>query len=579
MRAWILALSFLASMLVTASVRSQPSGCSAFSTETFNIYDETGRIAWRTPEMECVEYFHFTVSTPHGERHIRGIGDINVAALMPAGGVAAIESGARASAARFADLGDYKISDIIILITGVDAEPDTLVNPERDVWKHASALADAIGRRTSTEGVCPVRLFTINDTTSAEMEQIVAHELFHCVQFGSLSAAQNRGGASWWVEGSAMLFANHVFPDLAPVLRRERKFRNSIETQTPIHRMAYEALYPFLFYNEQAGIGGLLPLLRSMPTSAGDSHQIRALNAMMAPEQWLQFARDVDDGKIRYINGEQADFGDRVSGETWTIDRSKTVRRTLKPFVLSYGWTDYQCGLWGNSLQPAASNLSVRKHDDDRWLPWPAETDCREKGSERYRVAAIQTESANVGLALQADRRIACESCLGEESVIDMCLVGSWEQTGGGPWEWLKNTVRMPITRDNVGMVRVTMNDDGTMMTAPVNVDVQFTERDDGHISQGTYSGTIAPSAGRWSASGGRINACFDGGGQMQGTLIARGDDVVKSGPFSVPGYAGEEGSASYSCTDTTLRTEIPMSRGGILWYEFRRTTPRRRSS
>lgn len=578
MRTILLLMIAAISLLMTSSVRSQPSGCSAFSTEVFDIYDETGRLEWETPDMECVEYFDVTVSTPHGVRHIRGIGDINVDALLPSGGIAAIESGARASAARFADLGDYKISDVVILITGVDADPDDLVDAERGIWKHSSALADASGRRTSTEGICPIRMFTINDMTASEMEQAVAHELFHCVQFGSLRTDQNRAGVPWWVEGSAMMFTNHVFPDLAPVMRRERRFHRSIEEQVPIHRMAYEALYPFLFYDEQVGISGLLPLLRSMPASTSDSAQIAALNAMLSPEQWLDFAKAVEDRKIRYRNGEMVDFGDPVDGETWSITTTATHRRTLKPFVIMPGWADYECGLWDNRLTPRTANIAIKATDDPNWQAWPAETDCRDKGSERYRIIALSTQRSNVALSLRAERRIACERCLTGETVIDACMVGTWQQTGGGPLEWLSRMPGVPpISAPNMGQLRVSMRDDGTFTSQPVAINYDMTIPDEDGARHNTNRGQIAASAGRWSAQRGELRACFDSGGQSSTTAtVTYPDGLTGSGNIFGAGYGGTGGSVRYSCSGDSMETRVRMPRGGDMVYRFTRVSVRR---
>lgn len=580
MRLFVTITALLVSILIGSSALSQPeSGCSAFSTETFNIYDARGRIDWEVPDMECVEYFDISVSTPHGVRHIRGIGDINVGALMPLGGVAAIERGARASAARFGDLGDYKIPDVVILITPVDAQPDELFNPDSGVWKHASALADASGRRTSTEGLCPIRMFTINDLSSAEMEQTVAHELFHCVQFGSLSVAQNKNGVAWWVEGSAMLFTNHVFPELAPVMRRERRFRQSIEEQVPIHRMAYEALYPFLYYDEQVGIDGLLPLLRTMPATTDDGAQITALQNMMAPEQWLQFAQRVDDRKINYRNGELADFGEHVDGRVWTIDQTRTLSQTLKPFVLAYGWADYECGLWGNRLNPSETNIAVKPSTNDAWEKWPRQTDCRDKGSERYRMAALHTGGSNLNVTLRAERQAACTDCVVPRAEIDRCLIGTWEQTSGGPLEWMRTIPGMPasISTPDMGRIRMTFREDGTFTNEMIGVkyDMSIPDRDGARAAQSR--GSIAPSTGRWSSRGGVLNACFDSGGQSAiSTTVTYPDGRSGTASRANAGYAGISGSNSYRCSGDSLTNEYPMPRGGPMRFEFRRVSTRR---
>jgi hypothetical protein len=584
MRVLPLLPAILGICLLSASGQSQPEPrCDAAYLDGFDIVEGSGasrRVTWDTPEIECVEYFRFSVTTPGGSRIFRGIGDVNLADALRPGDISRIESGARRAADELASLGDYQIANVTILMSEVGSDPfsEEIMLPGGR-RKHAGAAAWTWVSDATPRGECPVTLFVMNRFDREDLQYTTAHEIFHCVQYASLRPQQMWSRALWWIEGSADLFAAMVVADKNASWDRAPEFRAAVEAQRPLYAMDYEAAVFFYWYYQHNGAAALMPFLRSMATSSSDSAQRSAIRTRLNDDAFIDFAKAFDDGQIRYPDGEALDFGAKIDGIRWAINTTSTQRATLKPFVIMPGWTDYQCGLWGNRISPDRVNLAVREEDSTDWNNWPAETDCRERGSIRYRTVAMHSGDTNAALSLRAERRIACENCLDEESVIDMCLVGSWEQTGGGPWEWLKDTVNMPITRDQVGRLRITLNDDGTLMVAPVNVDVQFTERYRGHISQGTFTGQIRPAAGRWSARENRIKACFDSGGAMQGTLIVRGDNNIKSGPFSAPGAAGEEGSARYSCTDATLRTEVSMPRGGTLWYEFRRITPRRPTS
>lgn len=565
-------LLFSTTVLFGVSAQSQPTGCSAASTYDFEIRDEEGRVTWAVPEMECVQFFDIVVNTPHGVRHIRGIGDVNAGTFLPSGGVAAIEAGVRQASARFADLGDYKIPDITILITGVSDRPATLVN---GVWKHTPTAADASGARIPESGRCPIRLFALGPMDNEDLKKAIAHEMFHCLQFGTLSVAQMKNAAVWWREGSAEMFAFYVFPHRSSAFNREDDFRASLVEKRPIFRMDYDALFLFLFYHEQTGISGLLPLLRSMPSSAADSAQMAALRGMMANEQWLQFAQAYEDRKIRYTNGRLADFGPAISGENWTFATTSTQSSTLKPFVITPGYANYQCGKWANRLTPSDANISVKPSDTENWTKWPPETDCRDKGSEKYRMMAIETGSANRRVSVRAERRIACNNCIAGESRIDACLVGTWEQTGGGPLEFLQRMGIPPVTRDRMGTLRMIIRDDGTFTSQQVGIDYQLTVPYDerGPVIVDS-AGQIQGASGRWSAAAGQIRSCFDSGGSGRATSVVRyPDGRTMSVPHTSHGYAGINGTASYSCSATSLQTSNPTPRGPMN-YSFRRVSP-----
>lgn len=569
MRWTIAAVAIVGALIVGSRAQTQPAGCSVDTVGDFEIRNPDGSVAWAVPDMECVQYFDVVVNTPYGERHIRGIGDINADTFMPRGAIAAIEAGVRQTAARMRDLGDYKIPNVTILMTGVAAVPSERVG---DAWKHTNIAADASPGRMAPAGRCPVRLFVLNPMTNDDMKKALAHELFHCVQFGSLAPGQISGAANWWLEGSAELFSVYVFPERTAQFNREGHFRASVEAQKPIFQMDYEAVFPFLHYNQRSGIGRLVPLLRTMPSSSADSAQRGALRSMMASEEWLKFAQAFDDSQIRYPNGRVADFGAPIDGENWRFSATSTQTRTLKPFVISPGHADYECGLWGNRLNPNEVNMSVRKDNVGAWTPWPAETDCRTAGSVRYRTMAIETGDANRSVSLRADRRIACNNCLSGETRIDACVVGVWEQTGGGPLDYLRR-MGVPFTRDNMGSIRLTMRDDGSFTSQRVGMDYQVTARTRRGPAIADTVGNVAGTAGRWSAAGGQIRSCFDSGGEPDAITTVTIGGKARSFKSPNAGVAGISGTASYQCTADTLTTTNP-TRYGEMRYTFRRVSP-----
>lgn len=577
MRLIFIVCTLFAAMLIGSSALSRPPGCSAETIENFQVFDERGRVIWDAPDMDCVEFFNFTFSTPEGTRTVRAVGDVNADTFLPSRGLAAVEQAARDATTKMDDLGDYKVPDITILVT--DSLPDDadLVELEDGTsWRHSRTAADANPGSIDSDGECPVRLFSVGPMGAADIKSALAHELFHCVQFGSLSPAQISGAAPWWIEGSAEMFSNYVYPHGSSYFNREHDFHEDVVAQMPLYRMDYTSVFIFLYHHQQNGIAQLLPTLRTMPSSPDDATQRGAMRGMFSTSQWLEFAEAFEDGTIEYPDGRTINFGAPIPGETWTISRTSTHNRTLKSFVITPGWANYECGVWGNSLAPRDPNVALKVDGESSWNSWPAETDCRERRSIHYRTMAIHTGDANATLTLNAERRIACENCLGADSVIDRCLIGTWTQTGGGPTEWMRRN-GVPITRDNVGGLQMTFADDGTFTSQPVGIDIQMSYpagRDGPTVADSL--GSIRGVGGRWSASRGQLTTCVDSGGQ------ARGDTQwTFPGMSGTTGFrfnAGTGGVSSYTCSGNSLRTTIRMSQGGDMVHEFTRVTePARR--
>ncbi len=541
----------------------------------FAVTDEGGRTLWEPGGIECVEYFRFTVTTPGGTRTFRGIGDVNAGPLLRPGDIARVEAGARRAAGNLAALGDYRIDNVTYLVSLIGSDPMSREVLDRDGRrKHAGAAAWTLDPTWGPRRECPVTLFLFGRFSGEDIHYTVAHETFHCVQHGTLSAGQRAtmtSGGLWWGEGSAELFA--AYNVRRSGWNNAPSFRSAVEAQRPLYAMSYEASIFFYWQYQTSGLGALMPFLRQMASGPTDAAQRTAIRGAISNEQLLTFAQDFDDGKIRYPNGAALSFGGRIDGEQWTINRSATVRRTLKPFVIMPGWTDYECGKWGNTVAPDGTNVAVRKDPGTTWGAWPANTDCRTERRARYRVMALHTGDANAALSLRANRDLACESCLTGDVHIDACLVGKWEMTGGGPMEWLSRRMGSTrFTRNNNTTLRITMNDDGTFRGESVGLDYQTTTPDrDGPIT-GDARARTSTSSGYWSAKDGVMRAC-DSGVSASGTVTVQKRGIRKTVPVNMSN-GPTSGETRYTCTATTYTSSVRMHDGSTMEYRFRRVTP-----
>lgn len=559
----LFAVFLLACAFPTPPARAQFAACDHDYVATFDVPAIAGDPSWSAGTIECVEFFRFQFETPHGTRWVRGVGDVNVDTMIVPGGVDAIREGARRAVARLPDLGDYKINNVTILIAFSTAEHLEEPPEARTVAWTLPGVADGVPE-------CHVTFFMLNDwSVDSEVPHGVAHEMFHCVQDATLTEAQNltkSGGGLWWSEGSAELFAAAAIGSPTR-FNRAAQFNGAVADGVPLTRLSYAAAVFFYWRYQNEGLGFLIPFLMRMSTDGSADAQDAALRSTMSEEQMLDFAEAYDDSRISYPGGSALNFGAQVDGETWRIDSTSTHRATLEPFVIRVGWAEYACGRWGNALNDA--NVAARS--GPAWADWPSETDGR-GGGARYRTVAIHTGDEAGELRLRAERREACTACMAA-SVIDRCLVGRWRQSGGGPVEYLRAR-GIPFTHTNVDPLVLTMNDDGTFQTGGANLDVGTRTVDShGHVMESESQGRVQASFGRWSADGGRISGCFDGGGSGSGTTRSSAAGYTITTPFSSPDVGGTSGGTSYTCSATTFTTSQP-TRYGPMTYTFTRETP-----
>ncbi|QGZ96522.1 hypothetical protein DSM104635_03382 [Terricaulis silvestris] len=544
--------------------RAQDGDCTDAYIRSFDVPARGAHPDWSAGAIQCREYFRIPVSTPSGEISIRGIGDANVAAGLPTGGIDAIASGVRRAARHLPALGNFDLDDTTILISSIPSGP-TDVQPEfgySDAWTLPGASRDGYVE-------CHVTLFIQPDFTASEIAYAVAHELFHCVQEATLSDEQNAtksGSGLWWIEGSAELFAA-LAAGAQERWNRAPGFDAAVAEELPLYEMSYRMAVFFYWYNEQNGIDALIPFLHLMSEEGTGYAQKLAMHDVLSDREWLEFVEAYDDRRIVYPSGARLRFGQQLDGESWEIEDDVRFRREFRPFVIALGWANYACGVWGNTATEA--NFAI--HEDGRtdWVsPWPGEINTRESATSgrRYRVAAILTDpgSVDVDFDLNVERRESCAACL-TRAVIDRCLIGTWEMTGGGPMEFLRR-YGAPISRDAMGRMVVTMRGDGTYSTRNVAMDYQVDPGDE--LGPVDTNGEIQASNGRWSAERGRLLACVDEGGDAMSTSVGRGGVFVTS----IGSQAGTGGGAQYSCDDTTLAT----APGEGMTFTFTRLTPRR---
>jgi hypothetical protein len=569
------ALVLLGVLLTTSLIgvtpsRAQFGDCTDEYVRSFDVPGTAEYEAWSAGRIQCHEFFRVPVETPDGEIIIRGIGDRNARDLLPAGGMENIEAGVRAARDRLGELGDYDLWDTTILISRARSDPSA-PQPRfgySDAWTLSGASRDGYAE-------CHVTLFIQTDYSPAEIRYVVAHELFHCIQTATLTPGQNAtqsGRGLWWIEGSAEWFAAYT---AGPQERWARApgFDQAVAANRALHDMSYRmAIFFYWFHENHGGARAILPFLRQMSEGGSALAQEIAMRAALSEDQWLAFAKAYDDRSIRYPGGGAVHFGQRLEGETWSIEATSNHTRRLKAFVIAVGWANYACGRWENTVSPA--NLHLRNENNASWSSWPGELDTRDPSmNRRYRIVGLVVDpEAEIEFTLSAARIEACTECI-VPAVIDQCLVGQWRLTGGGPAEWLRNQ-GIPFTQMEQTEFNLTLNDDGTYSTGGFDSAFRAEYPHPRRPMAGGGQATTQATTGRWSAADGELTGCVDSGGESDGMTYVESRRGIGFAPHSGSSPAGASGSTAYTCSDTTFTTSFPMSRGGPMNFEFTRQSP-----
>lgn len=522
----------------------------------------TGLGALGRDDFQCTVTLEVPVDTPDGERHIRVIRHV-VSDWAEAPGVgAAVAVGVNASAAALPRLDDYRLGNTTILLLD-DLGP---------AGEHENFGAIAAETSLGANDECLIVFWLIGSADASEVGGLIAHELFHCVQIASLSNAQmtsaaaggHGGGGTWWMEGSADWFSTFALPAAPFIPGRVATFDRDSPT-VPLNRMSYEAFVFFAWIGTTSGPQRMIPFLRRMAGSSDESAQRAAMRDAMTAAEWLQFAKDYLDQRIRDGQGASIDSAP-AGGDDWTWTDTRTERVTLAPFVLKRGYANLECGRWAFRATPAEHHAAKPSGAGGAWAPFPATIDALDGRPRQFRFAAMAATDDAVALSLAATREAACEECAGSRE-IDRCLVGTWRMTNSGMAEFANRMMgghaRVAGVAPDTTMV---LREDRTFANTTGNATSTIVApkgRADGRM-RGT-------STGRWSAAGGMLNACPDSHATA-GTITGSGAGT--HGTMPMPASTARPMRNAYTCDGDTLRIRLDLGRAGSLHNTFERVSP-----
>lgn len=496
--------------------------------------------------FDCVERLRLEVSTEAGPRQMRLLHDRNGGWALSSGALAAFEQGMRSAQEALELIGTFRMDNVTVLL--IDGLPPR--ERHSDDFSHIVALTGA------SDGECRVGIYLVSAGGAAQYAAyVVAHEIFHCVQKATFSPAQmataGGDGGDWWIEGSADWFAALALPELGPLPDRIARF-DATSADTPLHEMAYEAVVFFLWLNDQRGPSSILPFMHTMADRPGAWAQRRAMQEALGADEWLAFAEAYIGRDIKHPHGTPISISP-AEGDTWTWNATRTENLTLEPFVIRRGWVEFECGRWATEVRPGES-YGVRA-DGGAWGDLPGSIDTNDGDASRYRFVGMGARPSDMAVAIAGEIEAGCQPCGGTD-VIDTCIVGTWQETGGGPIEWMQQVMQRPtVIEGQRRNVVTTYESDGTFSTATLTAELRETwqagdgeAHGEGHVTR--------KSSGRWSAQEGQLNRCIDAR-RLQGQVtITAPDGNSYDIAVPTPRVSGPR-SARYTCSEASMETTV----------------------
>jgi hypothetical protein len=180
----------------------------------------------------------------------------------------------------------------------------------------------------------------------------------------------------------------------------------------------------------------------------------------------------------------------------------------------------------------------------------------------RYALAVAIGSALVLAAAWSGAARAECQA----PPAIDNCLVGSWQQTGGGAAEWMRQNLKMAHISAAPTNGALTFNGDGTFSTSKVDTNAEVTAKDMPMHATGQMS---SQASGKWSAAGGTLTLCMTDV-DSKGTIELEGPGGHKM-KMAMPQMKPADTSMAYTCAGDTLSTTQPMPKNTTMTTSYAR--------
>lgn len=390
-------------------------------------------------------------------------------------------------------------------------------------------IEKVLGIASMFEGECvlelyPARILKGAKTSDEDLLFVLAHELFHCVQYATWpDMMADYAQYNWIVEGTAETVGHAVYPSIGEALKQAHKFSDRFR-DAPLTQLKYEnvVFFSWVWAQDPALV---FKLLSAMPIGANEAAQQQALLGLIPAESLSQFVRDFLDNTIATPGSDDPAFGaialqmDTNIGAV-QFDSSGSRDLATKPFAMfavdaAFTGAAYAIDIAdkGNVLtqyrpmQAVAGSADLAAAGDWTQGPIAAEGDCA--SSVTYRLAGMATGDAKVGVTAKAEGDTSkCAAC-SVTAAMDQCLVGTWLIDNVVMGQSISSIIGQgrPVGVAVSGKNAIIFHEGGTSSWGYQNFDLGVRDSLPGAPPVAAQlNGTIDQ---RWSTAGGKLTTCF----------------------------------------------------------------------
>ncbi len=509
-------------------------GDCAASGYLYSVDDRMSGIA-----LDCDEAVRFTIATPLGTRNVRIIYDTgDLRAGLP-DQIATLRRAIEQSAAALRAIGEGGTNDITIWASNLPVQR----TPTGDVEGEAGRVGDE----------CVIAAYE-----APNIEWVMAHEFFHCVQFATFGRDKvYMSASSWWVEGAAEWFANVVHPGTGNSDGYVSGF-DAATNRTALTDLEYESVVFFFWLSQTYGASMVMAVQAAMPSGGGGGAQQDALAGMLPPEDFAQFAQAYADREIRQPGGRAVPVNP-TPAHIYVWQESATREIETGRFVLVFEHLEFACGTWNIERETDRGEWHISRRDGP-WEDMPERLEIDEPGPEVIRLTGMAVADPSFAVSIRAERN-ACEQCGTPRPDDDVmsCLVGTWNLVSGGYGEQIQQSLEATGFYDSIEYPALEpiliLYADGTFSMPASDEDYNAViVQDDGDVFQGI--GTLSlESGGHWSVDGDILHTCEAGPhlAEIDLTIIdpeGNSDNLVTAGS---PPSGGVMRSREFTCAGGQL--------------------------
>lgn len=269
------------------------------------------------------------------------------------------------------------------------------------------------------EDACPLVVFPTGSASRPidEYQQLIAHEVFHCVQ--NLSLPAPTAADKWWREGSATYFSNVVYPEV----NYEHGFTGVFDgesLESPLTDLAYATTVFFQYFSNRRGNGATIELLDAV-AGGGGLDALAEIDGI--DELWQDFIVAFMADAVLDTGGGTVGGGTLVKQPAISVTGARPYDAETSQFVATRYLVEYEEEYrftQSHEEQPrhaAVEREKIRDHEAWTALPDEVRSECDEK--EQYILVTTTTEDGGPDFRFEVGEA--------ERADCDPCVLGAWD--------------------------------------------------------------------------------------------------------------------------------------------------------